>query len=316
MLTYKKAGVNIDLANKFVKFIKKYNPEIGSFSGLYPLNKNVFLSASSDGIGTKLKLLHKFSKDEIAGIDLVAMNVNDIICCGAKPLFFLDYFSCSKLDLNISKKVIKGIINGCRQADCILLGGETAEMPGIYKNGDYDLAGFAVGIVHKKNVIDGSKISNGDIVIGLMSSGPHSNGFSLIRKIFNEIELEKYKNVLLNSTIIYVKQIMDLLKNFKNQIKGISHITGGGFYDNIERILPEKTEVIIFKNSWKIPDIFKIIQSKAKISDREMFRTFNMGIGMVLIVSKNSAYAIHKFLKNSFIIGEVKYGKNRCVSIR
>ncbi|PIU83973.1 MAG: phosphoribosylformylglycinamidine cyclo-ligase [Elusimicrobia bacterium CG06_land_8_20_14_3_00_38_11] len=304
MITYKKSGVDIDKASKLVSWIKKISPKIGKFSGLFPIDKKRFISASCDGVGTKLKIAQFLNKHDTIGIDLVAMNVNDIICCGAKPLFFLDYFACGNLDLKIAKDVIKGIRVGCQQAGCELLGGETAEMPGFYKPGEYDLAGFAVGIVDREKVIDGSKIKHGDLIIGLPSNGLHSNGFSLVRKIFSEKEIRKFGDELLNPTRIYVKNIHSLLTTRHSLITGISHITGGGFYDNIVRILPKNCKAIIHNNSWTVPDIFKIIQDKGKIEDKEMYRTFNMGIGMVLIV-RSPKFKFQRLLKNSIVIGEI-----------
>lgn len=307
MITYKKSGVDIDKANEFVNWIKKLSPEIGGFSGLFPISKNMFLSASCDGVGTKLKIAQLLNKHNSIGIDLVAMNVNDIICCGANPLFFLDYYSCGKLNLKIAKDVISGIKNGCNEAGCVLLGGETAEMPGFYKKDKYDLAGFAVGTVEKKNIINGSKIKKGDLIIGLPSSGLHSNGFSLVRKVFSEREIKKYGNELLKPTRIYVKEVLSAIGNRQSAITGISHITGGGFYDNIVRILPKNCKAVIHKNNWNVSEIFKIIQKKGNVSDKEMYRTFNMGVGMVLIV--NSPQSIIHSIKDSVVIGEITKGR-------
>ena len=313
MLTYKKSGVDVDKANSLVDWIKKLNPTIGGFSGLYPIDNNKFLSASCDGVGTKLKVAPISNKHDTVGIDLVAMNVNDVICSGAKPLFFLDYFACGKLDVNIAKQVIKGIKDGCDQAGCVLLGGETAEMPSFYQGKDYDLAGFTVGIVEKKNIIDGSKIRKGDVILGLHSSGLHSNGFSLVRKAFSEKEIKKYSKVLITPTKIYVKEILNIFQKMPNSILGICHITGGGFYDNIVRILPKNLNAIIDKDSWKIPEIFKIIQLKGRMSDREIFRTLNMGIGMILVVRDSNVSKIQKLLKDSIIIGRIENGKSEVI---
>ncbi len=309
MITYKKSGVNIDKANELVNWIKKMSPKIGGFSGLFPIDNKRFISASCDGVGTKLKIAQILNKHDTIGIDLVAMNVNDVICCGAKPLFFLDYFACGELDLKIAKDVISGIKEGCRQASCELLGGETAEMPGFYRHGEYDLAGFAVGTVDRKNVIDGSKIKNGDLIIGLPSSGLHSNGFSLVRKVFSEKEIKKYGKELLMPTKIYVKEVLSVIHHSSFVIHGICHITGGGFYDNIERILPKNLKTVIHKNNWSVPEIFKIIQDKGKIEDKEMYRTFNMGIGMVVIVQECKRAEVQKLLKDSIVIGEIVRGK-------
>ncbi|MBI5573441.1 MAG: phosphoribosylformylglycinamidine cyclo-ligase [Elusimicrobia bacterium] len=307
-MTYKKSGVDVDKANELVNWIKKISPKIGGFSGLFPIDKKRFISASCDGVGTKLKIAQILNKHDTIGIDLVAMNVNDIICCGAKPLFFLDYFACGKLDIKIAKDVIKGIKVGCEQAGCELLGGETAEMPGFYKPGEYDLAGFAVGIADKKNIIDGSKIKNGDLLVGLPSSGLHSNGFSLVRKVFSEKEIKKFGTELLKPTRIYVKDFYSLLSTPYSLLTGVCHITGGGFYDNIVRVLPENGKAIIHKDSWLVPEIFRTIQQKGKISETEMYRTFNMGIGMILIV-RSPKSKVQKILKDAVIIGEIVKGK-------
>jgi phosphoribosylformylglycinamidine cyclo-ligase len=312
--TYKQAGVDIDAGNRLVRIIKKIAPSVGGFSGFYPLKKtNYYLAASSDGVGTKLKLAFMLNKHDTVGIDLVAMNVNDIICSGAKPIFFLDYFACGRLKLNTSAGVIKGISKGCNQAGCILLGGETAEMPGFYRKGEYDLAGFAVGVIERNRVIDGSKIKPGNVVIGLPSSGLHSNGFSLVHKIFSKKGLKRYGKVLLQPTKIYVREILRAL-SASGQIKGIAHITGGGFYDNIRRILPKNCRVVIKKYKpdgtpvWKIHEIFRIIQKKGNISEKEMYRVFNMGIGMVLVADRSVGVRLQKLLKGSKIIGEVTSG--------
>jgi len=307
-LCYKKSGVDIDKANKLVNWLKKISPKIGGFSGLFPIDKKRFISASCDGVGTKLKIAQLLNKHDTIGIDLVAMNVNDIICCGAKPLFFLDYFACGKLDIKIVKDVIKGIKKGCDEAGCILLGGETAEMPDFYKKGEYDLAGFAVGIVEKKNVIDDSKIKNGDLIVGFPSSGVHSNGFSLVRKVFSKRELKEFGNELLRPTKIYVKEILSSIFNLQSSITGIYHITGGGFYDNVIRVLPERCKAVICKNRWAVPEIFRIIQEKGKILEREMYKTFNMGIGMILIVQSPKS-EIKKIIRDSVIIGEIVRGE-------
>ncbi|MEW6556926.1 MAG: phosphoribosylformylglycinamidine cyclo-ligase [Elusimicrobiota bacterium] len=315
-MCYKKSGVDINKANKLVSWIKKLSPKIGGFSGLYKLNElnklnkpDIYLAASCDGVGTKLKIAQLLNKHDTVGIDLVAMNVNDVLCCGATPLFFLDYYACGKLNLKIAKDVIIGIKNGCEQARCVLLGGETAEMPGFYKGNEYDLAGFAVGIIDKEKIIDGTRIKNGDLIIGIPSSGLHSNGFSLIRKVFAEKEIKKFGNEFLKPTKIYVKEIQSAICNLQSAITGICHITGGGFYDNIVRILPENCRAVIRKNRWNVPEIFKVIQKKGNISDREMYRTFNMGIGMVMIIHEFTSSRVLELLKDSIIIGEIVKGK-------
>lgn len=315
MVTYKKSGVDIEKGNILVQKIKKIAPEIGGFSGLFPLpteaSKQNFLAASTDGVGTKLKIAQLVNKHDTVGIDLVAMCANDIITIGAKPLFFLDYFATGKLKVTVAAEVVKGIVAGCRQAQCVLLGGETAEMPGFYKTGEYDLAGFCVGIIEKNKLIKHNKVKPQDVVIGLPSSGVHSNGYSLIRKVFSQKELKKYASQLLNPTKIYVKDILYVLEKTKSKqiIKGIAHITGGGFIDNIPRILPKNCKAIIEKNAWGVPGIFKIIQEKGKITEHEMFRTFNMGIGMVLVVQPKNVNKILKYLPQAKVIGTIEKGK-------
>jgi len=317
-ITYKQSGVDIDAGNDLVKKIKKRLPEIGGFGGLFPLGGTKYnLVSSTDGVGTKLKIAFLLNKHNSVGIDLAAMNVNDLICCGAKPLFFLDYFACGKLNVSQAKSVIDGIAKGCRIAGASLIGGETAEMPGFYKDGEYDLAGFAVGIVEKGKEISGKNIKDGDILIGLPSSGPHSNGYSLIRKVFSENELKQYGKQLLAPTKIYVKEILSAIKKFnlkKQNITGIAHITGGSFYDKIKRILPANTRVIINKNTWKVPKIFEIIQKKGAVPEDEIYRTLNMGIGMVLIVRPKAALAVRKFFKGAKEIGYIQKG-DRGVSL-
>ena len=313
-ITYQKAGVNIDAGNELVKRLKKKLPKVGGFGGAFPIDRTKFnLVSSTDGVGTKLKIAFLVNKHDTVGIDLVAMNVNDIVCVGAKPLFFLDYFACSKLNVDLAEKVIKGIIDGCKQADTQLIGGETAEMPSFYKGEDYDLAGFAVGIIEKGKEITGQDIKEGDVVIGLPSSGPHSNGYSLIRKVFSKEELKKYSKELLAPTKIYVKEILTALKKFnsgkKNKIVGIAHITGGSFYDKISRILPDNTHVIINKGSWKVPEIFNTIQKKGNVSDKDIYRTLNMGIGMVIFVKPKFAKEVMKSFRGAKAIGFVQKGK-------
>jgi len=301
-LTYKQAGVNIKKADSLVDQIRKmvgstYRKEvlkdIGGFGGLFGFNKdnynNPVLVSSSDGVGTKLKIATLVNKHDTVGIDMVAMNVNDILCCGAEPLFFLDYLGCSKLESAVYKDIIKGTVAGCKEAGCALVGGETAEMPGMYQKGEYDLAGFCVGVVEKDEIIDGSKIKIGDTIIGLASSGLHSNGFSLVRKVLEKKELILYSKELLKPTRIYVKPVLSLLKNSGIELKGIAHITGGAFYEKMKRIIPKGTNFQIQKGSWRIPDIFKLIQNKGNIEDKEMFHTFNMGVGMVVVVDNSLA---------------------------
>jgi phosphoribosylformylglycinamidine cyclo-ligase len=313
LVTYEKAGVNINTGNELVKRLKKKLPKIGGFGGLFPIIGTKYnLVSSTDGVGTKLKLAFLLNKHDTVGIDLVAMNVNDLICVGAKPLFFLDYFACGKLDISQAEQVIGGIAKGCELSGSQLIGGETAEMPGFYKDGEYDLAGFSVGIIEKGKEINGSKIKPGDIIIGLPSSGPHSNGYSLIRKVFSDMDLKKYSKQLLAPTKIYVKEVLAALAKFnskKQNITGIAHITGGSFYDKIARILPDNIRVVIEKNSWKVPEVFKLVQEKGNVPEEDIYRTLNMGIGMVLIVRADAALQVKRFFKGAKAIGCIKKGE-------
>lgn len=310
MVTYKESGVDIDIADRLIDKLKVLCPEIGGFGGLYPLGDQ-YLVAGTDGVGTKLKLAFASNKHDTIGIDLVAMSVNDILTSGAKPLFFLDYFATSKLDLETAEKVLEGIVKGCRMSQCLLLGGETAEMPGMYQEGEYDLAGFAVGIVPKEDLVDGKTICLGDKVIGLPSSGFHSNGYSLIRKV---LELRKVPlnipfqdgtllDALIQPTTIYVTEVLHLLKKFT--IKGMAHITGGGLLENIPRIIPDGLGVSLDTTAWKQPEIFSWLQAMGTISDQEMYRTFNMGIGYVLVVDPETANSLSKKYQ---VIGEITSG--------
>ena len=328
MIDYKKSGVDIDKANDLVKDIGRMVKstrrsevicDVGGFSALTRIPKKYkepILVSSTDGVGTKLKLADILNRHDTIGIDLVAMSVNDVIVTGAEPLLFLDYFATGKLNNKKVREIIRGIVKGCKEAGCSLVGGETAEMPGMYKGEEYDLAGFCVGIVEKNKIIDGSSVNAGDIVIGIGSSGPHSNGFSLIRRIFTKSELKgKIGRALLTPTIIYVKPVLKLMKNIK--IKSIAHITGGGFYDNIPRVVPSDKSVVIYKELWEAPPIFKVIQKKAGISDREMYRTFNMGIGMVLVVARKDVKKAHNIIRSlnlkSWTIGEIIKGNGEVI---
>lgn len=337
--SYKDAGVDITLADEIVKEIKPLISktsipgvigDIGGFGGLFSLTsqkyKEPVLVSSTDGVGTKLKIAFALDKHISVGMDLVAMCVNDIVTYGAKPLFFLDYISTGKLSKKVTVDLIKGVTEGCKMADCALLGGETAEMPGFYPEGEYDLAGFAVGIVEKSKIIDGRKIEEGDLVIGIASNGLHSNGFSLVRKVL--LEEKQYKmeekisslkgslgEELLKPTRIYVQPLLYLLKKYK--ILGIAHITGGGILENIPRILPEGVSVQINQKSWLKPPIFSLIQKEGKISDEEMYLTFNMGIGMILIVPNDEALKIKEELKKidyaSYLIGKAINGNKQVI---
>ncbi|MFE5320968.1 phosphoribosylformylglycinamidine cyclo-ligase [Paenibacillus sp. NPDC056579] len=308
---YKKAGVDIAAGNEAVERMKKhvkttFRPEVltdlGGFGALFGLNKDKYeepvLVSGTDGVGTKLKIAFAMDKHDTIGIDAVAMCVNDIVVQGAEPLFFLDYLACDKVIPEKIEAIIKGISDGCVQSGCALIGGETAEMPGMYSEGEYDIAGFTVGIVDKKKIIDGSTIRPGDVVLGLASSGVHSNGFSLVRKLLLEekgYSLHdhidalggKLGDVVLEPTKIYVKSVLAALESV--QLKGLAHITGGGFIENIPRMLPADVNVEIDYGSWPILPIFQLMQQEGAISNNDMFRTFNMGIGMVIVVSEQQA---------------------------
>ncbi len=306
-LSYRNAGVDIDAGDALVEAIKPYakrtlRPEvltgIGGFGALVEISKkykNPVLASGTDGVGTKLKLAFEWNKHDTIGIDLVAMSVNDILVQGAEPLFFLDYFACGKLDVPTATEVIKGIAAGCEQSGCALIGGETAEMPGMYPVGEYDLAGFAVGVVEKENIIDGKSIAAGDVVIGLASSGAHSNGYSLIRKIIErakpnpaaDFQGKTFREVILAPTRIYVKPMLELMKHMK--VKGIAHITGGGLTENIPRILQNGLSAIIQKNAWPRPALFSWLQEHGNVAESEMHRVFNCGVGMVVVVDKGDA---------------------------
>ncbi|MBU1152558.1 phosphoribosylformylglycinamidine cyclo-ligase [bacterium] len=326
--TYKEAGVNIEAGNTFVSKIKglvktTFRPEtlieIGGFSGLFAPQftnfKDPVLVSSCDGVGTKIKIAVMANKHETIGIDLVAMCVNDVIAMGGEPLFILDYFATGKLDLNLAETVIKGIVEGSKIANCSLLGGETAEMPDFYPEGEYDLAGFCVGIVDRSKIITGEKIEPTNQIIGLASSGVHSNGYSLIRKIFSSEELLDLSSTLLTPTKIYVNLILNLTNKFT--LNGIAHITGGGLIENVQRILPLEVDAEIYKESWEILEIFNLIQKKGNISQEEMYKTFNMGIGMVLVVPGERTEIILEKIKSlgekAHLIGQIKKGQQRVI---
>jgi len=330
-LTYKDAGVDINVTNRLVERIKSIAKtsfrsevltDIGGFSGLFSLDtqkyKKPVLTASTDGVGTKLKIAFMTNIHDTIGIDLVAMSVNDILAQGAEPLFFLDYVSTSAVEPKTLESVISGISRGCKEAGCALIGGEIAEMPSFYKEGEYDLAGFAVGVVDQDKIIDGLTIKIGDKVLGIASSGMHSNGYSLVRKIvFEKLNLDLNKKIeelgrnlgeeLLEPTKIYVKPVLKIIEEFN--VHGISHITGGGLSENIPRILPSDCQAAIDKGSWEILPIFTLIQEKGNISEAEMLRTFNNGIGMVLIVPQEEAKDVISRLQGmqlkSYVIGEI-----------
>jgi phosphoribosylformylglycinamidine cyclo-ligase len=323
---YKQAGVDIEAGYKSVQLMKKHIAQtmrkevlggVGGFGGMFDLSKvNVkepVLVSGTDGVGTKLLIAFAMNKHDTIGIDAVAMCVNDVVVQGAEPLFFLDYLALGKTDPEKVEQIIKGIAEGCKQAGCALIGGETAEMPGMYDEDDYDIAGFSVGVVEKSKIVTGKSIEEGDVLIGLPSSGLHSNGFSLVRKVLLEeggYKLYDYhpslrKSIgeeLLTPTKIYVKPILELLKSV--EIKGMAHITGGGFYENIPRMLPEGFGATIYKNNWVVPAIFSLIQEKGQLTDEDMFGVFNMGIGFVIAVKRDDETQSLNRLKE---LGEAAY---------
>ncbi|MED0680991.1 phosphoribosylformylglycinamidine cyclo-ligase [Aneurinibacillus thermoaerophilus] len=332
---YKQAGVDIDAGNEAVERMKKhvkrtFRPEVltdlGGFGALFGLDtskyKKPVLVSGTDGVGTKLKIAFAMDKHDTIGIDAVAMCVNDIVVQGAEPLFFLDYLACGKVVPERIEAIVKGIADGCEQSRCALIGGETAEMPGMYDESEYDIAGFSVGVVDADEIIDGKNIKPGDVIIGMASSGVHSNGFSLVRKVLlDNVGMSLTDNVaelggtlgetLLTPTRIYVKSCLALLE--KVRVNGFVHITGGGFYDNIPRILPEGTAAQIEYGSWDIPPVFMLVEEKGRISKKDMFRTFNMGIGMIAIVRENEAAEALRVLQEAGekaqIIGRIVQGE-------
>jgi len=328
-LTYKHAGVDIDAGNKLVELIKPaiksthrqgVLSSIGGFGGLFAIEpkdyKQPILVSGTDGVGTKLRIAQQLQQHSTIGIDLVAMCVNDVIVQGAEPLFFLDYFATGKLTVEEAQAVIEGIAHGCQQANAALIGGETAEMPGMYEDGEYDLAGFCVGIVDRDNLIDGGKISNGDVIIGLSSSGIHSNGFSLVNKIIeaSNVSLEDrfgeqtLGEALLTPTVIYTNIVLTLIQNLT--VHGLCHITGGGLIDNVPRIIPDGLSAHVNTQSWNRPEIFNWLQKTGNIEDAEMYRVFNSGIGMLVILPKEQADDVLKLCnqhsQSASIIGEIK----------
>lgn len=326
--TYKTAGVDINKANVLVRDYKRFADttkikgvvsDVGSFGALFRPDfkrfKDPVLVSSTDGVGTKLKIAFLAGRHDTVGIDLVAMSANDILCSGAEGLFFLDYISTGKVEPRVLKDVVKGIAAGCRDAGYALVGGETAEMPGMYRDGEYDLAGFGVGIVDRSDIIDGRGIKSGDAVLGLESSGLHSNGYSLVRKVFGESELKKYSAELLRPTRLYSRGVLAVKEKLK--IKGIAHITGGAFFDKIPRIIPDGMAIEIDKRSWRPPPIFSTIKERGNIDDREMYRTFNMGIGMALALDKKDVGRAKDILAKSgfksHIIGNVTRGKKEVI---
>lgn len=327
-LSYRDAGVDIDAGDALVEAIKPLAKRtmregvlggIGGFGGLFEISKKFkepVLVSGTDGVGTKLRLAFELNRHDTVGIDLVAMSVNDILVQGAEPLFFLDYFACGKLDVATATAVVKGIALGCEQSGCALLGGETAEMPGMYPDGEYDLAGFAVGAVEKSQIIDGSKIVPGDVVLGLASSGIHSNGYSLVRKIIEvakpdldgDFHGRKLADVLMAPTRLYVKPLLALMASM--EVKGLVHITGGGLVENIPRVLQDHLTAVLHGSSWTMPPLFQWLQQHGGVADAEMHRVFNCGIGMTVIVSKENADAAFAQLEAAgetvYRIGEVR----------
>ena len=335
-LDYKKAGVDIEAGYKSVELIKGYvketmRPEVlgglGGFSGAFSMKdiKNMddpVLLSGTDGVGTKIKLAFLLDKHDTIGIDAVAMCVNDVACAGGEPLFFLDYIACGKNYPEKIAAIVKGVAEGCKQSDCALIGGETAEHPGLMPEDEYDVAGFTVGVVDRKDMIDGSTIKDGDVLIGVASSGVHSNGFSLVRKVFDMTKesLETYYDelgmtlgeCLLTPTRIYV-HMMKSLKNAGVKVKGCSHITGGGFYENIPRMLPDGIKAVVEKNSYDIPPIFKLMQKKGQIEEQMMYNTYNMGLGMVLAVDPadvdTALKAIEAAGDKAWVVGKAASGE-------
>jgi phosphoribosylformylglycinamidine cyclo-ligase len=320
-LTYKDSGVDITKGNYLIKKIKPIAKAtsrpgvlegLGGFGAMFeiPLNKyqNPVLISGTDGVGTKLKVAETLNQHNTIGIDLVAMCVNDLIVQGAEPLFFLDYYATGSLNPDIATSVISGIGKGCIQSGCALIGGETAEMPGMYKGEEYDLAGFCVGIVEKDKIINGSKVSLGDHIVALGSSGPHSNGYSLIRKVLERTTASPDQlRALIEPTKIYVNSILSLINNLP--VNAISHITGGGLLENIPRVIPSNLAARLDTSSWTMPDIFKWLQTEGNIDSKEMYRVLNCGIGMVVVTSKNSSQAVIDCLKdsgeNAWLVGEI-----------
>ena len=327
-LSYRDAGVDIDAGDALIEAIKPFARRtmregvlagIGGFGALFEVSKKYrepVLVSGTDGVGTKLKLAFHLNRHDTVGIDLVAMSVNDILVQGAEPLFFLDYFACGRLDVATATDVIKGIAAGCEQAGCALIGGETAEMPSMYPDGEYDLAGFAVGAVEKSRIIDGKKISPGDVVLGLASSGAHSNGYSLVRKILEVARPDLHadfhgrplSDVLIAPTRIYVKPLLALME--KIEIHGLVHITGGGLVENIPRVLQPQLTAVLQRDAWPMPPLFSWLQQQGGVADAEMHRVFNCGIGMTVIVAKDQADTAEALLSQSgetvFRIGEIR----------
>ncbi|WP_392564638.1 phosphoribosylformylglycinamidine cyclo-ligase [Orbus wheelerorum] len=333
-LSYKDAGVDIDAGNELVNRIKHVVKEtrrkeviggLGGFGALCAIPqkyKEPILVSGTDGVGTKLRLAMDLNRHDSIGIDLVAMCVNDLIVQGAEPLFFLDYYATGKLDVDVAAAVVTGIAEGCKQSGCALVGGETAEMPGMYHGNDYDIAGFCVGVVEKSKIIDGSKVQDGDVIIALASSGPHSNGYSLVRKIIEvsgskpakeQLHGKSLADHLLAPTKIYVKSILNLIEHV--DVHAIAHITGGGFWENIPRVLPDNVQAIIDEKSWQWPAVFDWLQQAGNVDEYEMYRTFNCGVGLIVVLSKNEASKaiklLNEFGESAWLLGEIKYSDSK-----
>ncbi|MBF0531587.1 MAG: phosphoribosylformylglycinamidine cyclo-ligase [Candidatus Omnitrophica bacterium] len=325
-MTYKTSGVDIDKAEDFVRsigrevkstFTSAVLNRTTAFGSLFEISRKKYkepvIASSTDGVGTKLLIAQALGIHNTVGIDLVAMNVNDILCVGARPLFFLDYIACGKIDIKVLNAVVSGIAAGCRQAGCSLIGGETAEMPGLYGPNEYDLAGFAVGIVEKKRIIDGQRIKVGDIAVGLPSSGPHSNGYSLIRKALRPAQLKKFAKQVMAPTRIYAQEVKAVTRDL--EVKGIAHVTGGAYFDKVTKILPAGKCFSLDIKSWPVPDILRIVQQQGQVERDEMYRTFNMGIGMVMVFAPAEMPRARKFFHknkiNFYEIGEVVADRKR-----
>jgi phosphoribosylformylglycinamidine cyclo-ligase len=317
MITYKNAGVDIDAGNALVDRIKKFAPRIGGFSDgiLLPKGyKEPVLIGCTDGVGTKLAIAQTLKIHNTIGYDLVGMNVNDLICSGARPLFFLDYFASGKLNVDVAETVVKSIAKACRESDCELIGGETAEMPGFYKPGEYDLAGFATGVVERKKMLTPKETTKaGDLLLAIPSSGLHSNGYSLVRKVFPQKEWRKLASILLAPTRLYVRPVLRVLARVNGKgkwgVKGAVHVTGGGFTDNIPRVLPNHLSAEIKVGTWKTPWVFQEIQRRSKLTQKEMFWTFNNGVGMVLVIDPKVESVVKKMIPDATIIGRLIKGK-------
>ena len=327
--TYLASGVSFHRANRLIQALKPLARStrragvvgaVGGFGGLFDLKRaalgpKVLLVASADGVGSKLTLAKTLARYEGLGVDLVAMNVNDLICSGASPLFFLDYIATHRIEQKVLVPILKGVARGCRESHCALLGGETAEMPSCYRRGDFDLAGFAVGAVSKQKLLSGKKIRPGDALIGLASSGLHSNGFTLVQRVLSKRQLKSLGSTLLKPTRIYVRPVQRLLG--KVAVKGLAHITGGSFEEKLVRILPKRTAVEIKRRSWRVPQVFRTVQAKGKVSEAEMYKTFNMGVGLVAVVAAKDVAKTLRVIKSCGVpawkIGEVVRGTRKVI---